>query len=173
MAKKKRNSRTIGSNWEREVGKFYLGKWTGLPWVRTPGSGGWNKKHAPSDLVPKEPRNWPLLIECKSYDDLQLHKLFDPTIWTMVDQWMEQMLEDEEAHGGKLLKLGMFKQKRTIILAGMFLEEAQLLNMSFTGGYMLRQTAYVEQYVLFQPVDLFSMPFPVVLETLLEAGYTR
>lgn len=169
----KRNSRTIGSNWEREVGKRYMGTWTGLPWVRTPISGGWNKRHAPSDLIPKEPRNWPILVECKSYDDLQLHKLFNPKAWTMIDGWMDQMLEDEEAHGGTLLKLGMFKQKRGVILAALFYTEALLLNLNFTGGYMVRSSGYVPDYILFQPDDLFNVGFESILERLLEAGYHR
>lgn len=175
MAKAKRNSRNIGANWEREVGRKLLGEWTGLPWVRTPGSGGWNKKHAPSDLMPKEPRDWPILIECKSYDSIQLQSFFAPTPkWTMIDSWMEQMLEDEDAHGGKLLKIGFFKQKRSMVLCALFVDEASDIGLPDPHTKLIRDLVTLDMaYMLFDPKLLLSMNFETVLERLNKAGFHK
>lgn len=117
--KKKVNSRTKGSAFERQIAKMFNEKFGTSEFSRTPGSGAFATTHSLpdhlkiyGDLI--TPQNFKFCIECKKgYNDINMYSLFNDSsdIWKFVHQCQK----DADACGKQPLVI--FKQDRQRTLA--------------------------------------------------------
>lgn len=97
--KKRKNSKSIGNAWEREVVKI-LEHWTGLAFRRSFGSGAfkgsYEKSHELGDVRPKDPKDFvtfPFLVECKKIKHFPYNMVLGEKCG-LLQEWMAQSLSD-------------------------------------------------------------------------------
>jgi Holliday junction resolvase len=117
--KKKVNSRTKGSTFERQIAKKLNERFNTTEFMRSPGSGAFASTHTlpehlkiHGDLI--TPKNFKFCIECKKgYNKENLYSLYNNSsdFWGFIKQ------SEKDSEKSKKLPLVIFKQDRQPILA--------------------------------------------------------
>jgi hypothetical protein len=103
FGKKKRvNSKTKGSNFERACAKKFNGRFNTKEFCRTPGSGAFGTTHknlpqylkVQGDLI--TPENFKFIIECKTGYDIRLEDFWKPKsdLWSFIKQAKRESAAD-------------------------------------------------------------------------------
>jgi len=96
MAKKRKNSRAKGNGYELKLAKL-LSAWDpSFNYRRTPLSGGWDKQHAPGDVM--VPDWFPWIFEAKNREGWHLEQLLKSPDKNPVMSWWQ---EESEKQGDK------------------------------------------------------------------------